>query len=260
MRSNRSFTLPARLSCRTSVERPLEYYANNTTASHSLIQACVLSGVKHFIFSSTAAVYGMPRETTVAEDTPLMPINPYGRSKLMTEWILEDAARAHDFRYAALRYFNVAGAEPRGRTGQSTPRATHLIKRACQVALGRESHLDIFGTEYPTPDGTGVRDYIHVSDLVTAHELALKSLQSGAASSTYNCGYGHGYSVREIISAVERVAGRKIPIREVARRPGDPPMLIANASRIRETLKWRPEYDDLGLIVSSAFAWESGLT
>jgi len=186
-----------------SVTNPLLYYANNTMATRALIEACVDQGVQHFVFSSTAAVYGIPETSMVTEDTSKEPINPYGRSKLMTEWMLQDTAKAHDFRYVALRYFNVAGADPKGRTGQSTPRATHLIKRAAQAALGRVSHLDIFGTDYPTPDGTGVRDYIHVTDLVEAHLLALDALRGGAAADVFNCGYGRGLSVREIITAVE---------------------------------------------------------
>src|SRR3954468_9916344 len=188
-----------------SVERPLFYYQNNTAASRNLVEACVEMGIHHFVFSSTAAVYGMPGDGIVTEATLPDPINPYGRSKLMTEWMLADVSRAQDFRYVALRYFNVAGADPAGRTGQSTPRATHLIKRACQAALGRIPRLDIFGTDFPTPDGTGVRDYIHVMDLVDAHILALTSLRQGGRSEVYNCGYGRGLSVREIVRSVEEV-------------------------------------------------------
>src|SRR6202000_2546539 len=206
-----------------SIEKPLEYYVNNTGVTRRLLEACVAEGVKHFIFSSTAAVYGEVQGDKVAEAMPTMPINPYGRSKLMTEWMLEDTARATDFRYVALRYFNVAGADPKGRSGQSTPRATHLIKRACQAALGRVPYLGIFGTDYPTPDGTGIRDYIHVSDLIGAHALALRHLRSGGASSLFNCGYGHGFSVREVAAAVERVTGRDLPVKEMPRRAGDPP-------------------------------------
>ena len=242
-----------------SVEKPLTYYQNNTVASRDLIDACVQAGVKHFIFSSTAAVYGIPQDNPVTEQAKAAPINPYGRSKLMTEWMLEDAARAHDFRYVALRYFNVAGADPGGRSGQSTPNATHLIKRACQAALGRVATLDIFGTDFPTRDGTGVRDYIHVSDLVAAHALALDHLQEGGPSTVLNCGYGHGFSVREVIDMVSKVAGRKIPTRESSRRLGDPPALVADSSRLQTQLGWQPEHDDLEEIVSTAYAWERRL-
>ena len=242
-----------------SIEAPLSYYANNTAASLRLIDAAIQSGVKHFVFSSTAAVYGQPDRSPVSEDEWLLPINPYGRSKLMTEWILKDAARAHDFCYVALRYFNVAGADPKGRTGQSTPRATHLIKRACQAALDRVPYLEIFGTDYPTPDGTGVRDYIHVSDLVAAHSLALRLLRSGGASLVCNCGYGRGFSVRQVIEAVEKASGRKLPVRNAPRRQGDPASLIADTQRIRSTMNWNPEHDDLDEIVRSAYAWEKRL-
>ena len=211
-----------------SVARPLLYYGNNTVESRALIEACVEEGVKHFIFSSTAAVYGKPEAEVVSEDSATEPINPYGRSKLMTEWMLQDASRAHGtFRHIALRYFNVAGADPRGRTGQSTPKATHLIKRACRVALGRESHLDIFGTDFPTIDGTGVRDYIHVADLVSAHLTALAYLRNGGDNGCYNCGYGRGISVRGVVSELEKITGRKLPTRDVLRRAGDPAKLIA---------------------------------
>ncbi len=242
-----------------SVENPLFYYANNTAASRSLIEACIAEGVKHFVFSSTAAVYGTPETMPVAEDTPTDPINPYGRSKLMTEWMLRDTAAAHDFRYAALRYFNVAGADEKGRTGQSTPRATHLIKRACQASLGRVPHLDIFGFDYPTPDGTGIRDYIHVMDLIEAHLLALDYLRDGGAPLTSNCGYGHGFSVREVVQAVERVSGQPLPVREGPRRAGDPPAIIANSDRLKTLLHWKPVHDDLDKIVRSAFNWERRL-
>lgn len=239
-----------------SVEHPLRYYNNNTVASRALIEACVEGGVKHLVFSSTAAVYGMPEVAMVTEETPKDPINPYGRSKLMTEWMLADAAKAYDFRYVALRYFNVAGADPKGRTGQSTPRATHLIKRASQAALGRVLHLDIFGTDFPTPDGTGVRDYIHVSDLIAAHLLALDALRAGGKPEIFNCGYGRGLSVREIISAVERAAKVKLPVKEAPRRAGDPPMLVADSSKLQKTLGWKPSHADIDEIVGSAFAWE----
>jgi UDP-glucose 4-epimerase len=242
-----------------SVENPLAYYANNTVASRNLIEACVSEGVKHFVFSSTAAVYGMPERNPVMEDTEVAPINPYGRSKLMTEWMLEDVSRAHDFRYVALRYFNVAGGDPDGRTGQSTPRATHLIKRACQAALGRIPHLDIFGTDFPTRDGTGIRDYIHVSDLVAAHALALDHLKKGGTSATLNCGYGHGFSVREVIETVSAVVGRKIPTREAPRRAGDAAEIVADASKLKAQFDWRPAHDDLKTIVATAYAWERRL-
>ena len=233
--------------------------ANNTMASRSLIETAVKAGVRNFIFSSTATVYAGESSDLLTETLPTGPISPYGRSKLMTEWMLEDSARAYDFRYVALRYFNVAGADAKGRTGQSSPRATHLIKRACQVALGRVPQLDIFGTDYPTADGTGVRDYIHVSDLVAAHGLALDYLRRGGAAEVMNCGYGHGSSVREVIASVERVTGRKLPVREAPRRPGDPPWLIADSKRIRATLGWSPRHDDLDEIVRTAYAWESRL-
>ncbi|HEX3675093.1 MAG TPA: UDP-glucose 4-epimerase GalE [Rhizomicrobium sp.] len=242
-----------------SVEKPLKYYVNNTGVARRLLEACVATGMHNFIFSSTAAVYGVPAGGQVAETMPTMPINPYGRSKLMTEWMLEDTARAHDFRYVALRYFNVAGADPKGRTGQSTPRATHLIKRACQVALGRVPELTIFGTDYPTADGTGVRDYIHVSDLVAAHALALDHLRGGGAPAIFNCGYGRGFSVRDVIGAVERVSGQKVATSEHPRRAGDPPTLIADAARIRTDLGWQPQHENLDEIVRTAYAWESRL-
>jgi len=239
-----------------SVAEPLAYYGNNTGASRALLAACVDSGVKNFIFSSTATVYAEDTPQPLAEDERKAPISPYARSKLMTEWMLEDTSKAHDFRHMVLRYFNVAGADPNGRTGQSSPRATHLIKRAAQVALGRVPHLDIFGTDYPTPDGTGVRDYIHVTDLVAAHLLALDALRGGATSTVYNCGYGHGSSVREVISTAEKVIGRKLPVRESPRRPGDPPIMIADPSKIKAALNWKPVHDDLTEIVRSAFEWE----
>lgn len=242
-----------------SVENPLSYYANNTVTSRNLIEACVAEGVRNFVFSSTAAVYGTPERMPVTEDEDTNPINPYGCSKLMTEWMLRDTAAAHDFSYAALRYFNVAGADAGGRTGQSTPRATHLIKRACQVALGRVPALSVFGTDYATPDGTGVRDYIHVMDLIAAHLLALDRLRAGKDSIICNCGYGHGFSVREVIRAVEHVTGRPLPVEEAPRRAGDPPAIIANSERLKTQLQWQPEFDDLNKIVMSAFAWESRL-
>jgi UDP-glucose 4-epimerase len=242
-----------------SVENPLLYYSNNTAASRDLIESCVASGVKKFIFSSTAAVYGVTDQPAIAEDTVADPASPYGRSKLMTEWMLEDTARAHDFRYVALRYFNVAGADPKGRSGQSTPRATHLIKRACQVALGRAPYLGIFGTDYPTPDGTGIRDYIHVSDLIGAHALALAHLRSGGDSGVFNCGYGHGFSVRQVVQAVERAAGVRLTVKELPRRAGDPPAIVSNPAKLKAALGWKPQHDSLDEIVTSALAWESRL-
>ena len=239
-----------------SVAQPLRYYANNTMASRTLAEVCVETSVRNFIFSSTAAVYGSPSGTIVREDDETAPINPYGRSKLMTEWMLADAAHAHDFRYMALRYFNVAGADSMLRTGQSTPRATHLIKRACQVALHRAPHLEIFVTDYPTADGTGVRDYIHVEDLVAAHLVALDALRRGAAPAIYNCGSGRGYSVRQVIGALERLTGATLPVREGARRAGDVAMLIADSTRLQQELDWRPAHQDLDAIVRSAFEWE----
>jgi len=239
-----------------SVAKPLSYYNNNTVKSLGLIESCIAEGVGEFIFSSTAAVYGMGEDRPASENDNKMPINPYGRSKLMTEWILEDAAKAHAFRYVALRYFNVAGADPEGRTGQSTPRATHLIKRACQVALERMPELEIFGSDFPTRDGTGVRDYIHVSDLIACHLLALDHLAKGGEPKVLNCGYGQGFSLREVIEAVSRQAGRRLPVRLAPRRAGDPAQLIANPSRIRTELGWQPVHADLSDIVASAYAWE----
>lgn len=242
-----------------SVADPLSYYANNTVVARNLIEAAVKGGVHHFIFSSTATVYAGETTDALSETLPTGPVSPYGRSKLMTEWMLEDASRAYDFRGVALRYFNVAGADPGGRSGQVSPRATHLIKRGCQVALGRLPHLEIFGTDYPTPDGTGLRDYIHVSDLVAAHALTLDYLRKGGAATVMNCGYGHGSSVREVIAAIERVTGNALPVREAPRRPGDPPSLVADNRLIRATLGWSPQHDDLDEIVAHALAWERRL-
>ena len=239
-----------------SVADPLGYYENNVVKSRALIQACIAGGVKHFIFSSTAAVYDADAVQPLGEGAGKKPISPYARSKLMTEWMLEDVSHAHPMRHTVLRYFNVAGADPQERTGQSTPKATHLIKRAAQVVLGRVPHLDMFGTDYPTPDGTGVRDYIHVTDLAAAHLLALDALSGGAPSSLYNCGYGRGFSVREVISGVERVTGRPLAVKESPRRAGDPPMLVSDPGRIKKELGWTPRYDDLDGIIASAIAWE----
>lgn len=243
-----------------SVENPLKYYLNNTAKSRDLIAAVVAHGVKHFIFSSTAAVYGTPASVPVSEEVPLAPESPYGRSKLMTEWMLADAAAAHPMSFTALRYFNVAGADPEGRTGQSTANATHLIKVACETALGKRDHIDIFGTDYPTPDGTCIRDYIHVSDLVVAHRRALDYLRGGGESMIANCGYGHGYSVREVLSSVERVSGRSLGAREVPRRPGDAVEVVANPRLLKERLAWEPLHDDLDRIVAHALSWEEGLS
>ena len=242
-----------------SVVKPLDYYRNNTVAGHALIETAIEAGVRRFLFSSTAAVYGMSEESPLGEDASLAPISPYGSSKLMVEQMLRDAARAHDLRYVALRYFNVAGADPQGRAGQSTPRATHLIKVACEAAVGRRNHLEIYGTDYPTPDGTCIRDYIHVSDLADAHLLALDHLEGGGENLVLNCGYGRGYSVREVIDTVKRVCGVDFEVRLADRRAGDPAVLVARADRIRETLGWRPKLDDLDAIVAHAYAWEKAL-
>jgi UDP-glucose 4-epimerase len=243
-----------------SVENPLKYYANNTANSRTLIEAAVTNGVRHVIFSSTAATYGIPDHVPVAEDAPKSPINPYGMSKLMTEQMLADVAKAHPINYCALRYFNVAGADPKGRTGQSTAGATHLIKVAVEAALGKRDHVSVFGTDYDTPDGTGVRDYIHVSDLADAHVLALKALIAAPTEClTMNCGYGRGFSVTEVLDAVDRVAGVKINRKFEGRRAGDPDALTADNSRIRARLPWRPAYEDLDVIVTHALAWEKEL-
>jgi UDP-glucose 4-epimerase len=242
-----------------SVSEPLKYYGNNTCSTRSLLECCVEAGVRHFVFSSTAAVYGIPAGGVAAEDTPTAPINPYGTSKLMSEWMLASVARASSLTYAALRYFNVAGSDPRGRIGQATPNATLLVKVACEAAVGRRAQVSIFGTDYPTPDGTGVRDYIHVDDLAAAHVDALAYLRGGGPSTTLNVGYGHGYSVREVLAAVERVSGRKLAVREQPRRPGDPPTLVARAERVRRELSWQPRLDDLDIIVRTAYAWEQRL-
>ncbi len=242
-----------------SVADPLKYYFNNTVKSRELIAAAVRNGVKNFVFSSTAAVYGNPETNPIAETVRLDPVSPYGSSKLMTEIMLRDTAFAHDFRYTALRYFNVAGADPKGRTGQSTKGATHLIKVACEAHLGMRDELQVFGTDYDTPDGTGVRDYIHVSDLADAHVLALDRLRSGAPSLVANCGYGKGFSVLEVIGAVERVTGAKLPVKMGPRRAGDPAGLVARVDRIHESLDWNPRWNDLDTIVGHALAWEKAL-
>jgi UDP-glucose 4-epimerase len=242
-----------------SVADPLGYYLNNTCKSRALIECAVETGVKHFIFSSTAAVYGMPEENPVSEEASLNPISPYGNSKLMTEMMLRDTALAFPLNYVALRYFNVAGADPEGRSGQSTPRATHLIKVAVQTALGERPKLDLLGTDYPTPDGTCIRDYIHVSDLVAAHLAALRYLREGGRSEVINCGYGNGYSVFQVIEAVKRVSGVDFPVETVPRRPGDPAALVAGVERIGKVLGWVPQRDDLDQIVADALRWETHL-
>ena len=242
-----------------SIADPLGYYHNNTVKSRALMAAAVAAGVPHFIFSSTAAVYGMGTGEPVTETAPLQPISPYGSSKLMTEQMLADTAFAQKFTYVALRYFNVAGGDPAGRTGQSTPRATHLIKVACQTALGQHAELNVFGTDYPTPDGTCIRDYIHVSDLARAHLSALRHLRAGGSCEVFNCGYGAGYSVLQVIAAVKQASGVDFKVTFVPRRPGDPAALVADAGRIREVLGWKPELDDLDTIVKHAFAWEERL-
>jgi len=243
-----------------SVERPLAYYRNNTAKSRSLIECAVSGGVGRFIFSSTAATYGIPDRIPVAEDAPTRPINPYGWSKLMTEQMLRDASAAHPLDHVALRYFNVAGADPKGRAGQSTRGATHLIKVAVEAAIGKRGHVDVFGTDYDTPDGTGVRDYIHVSDLAAAHVSALERLVAEPGRShVMNCGYGRGFSVLEVLDAVDRVTNMKVERRISPRRPGDPPALVADNRRILETLSWRPRRDALDTIVADALAWERKL-
>lgn len=242
-----------------SVRDPLGYYRNNTANSRALIECAVKSGVPHFIFSSTAAVYGNPSVVPVEEDAPTVPISPYGWSKLMTEIMLRDASHAHDLRYVILRYFNVAGADPRGRTGQSTANATHLIKVAAEAALGLRPKLDVFGTDYPTPDGTCIRDYIHVADLSRAHADALRYLRSGGAPLTFNCGYGHGFSVLDVIDTVKKVSGVGFKVEYAPRREGDPARIVAASERIRGALGWRPRFDDLATIVSHALDWEREL-
>ena len=242
-----------------SVSNPLKYYGNNTCATRNLLECCDRAGVKHFVFSSTAAVYGIPAEGLASEESPTAPINPYGLSKLMSEWMLRDLAAASALRYVALRYFNVAGSDPGGRLGHTAPQATLLVKVACQHAAGVRPGLQIFGTDYPTPDGTGVRDYIHVEDLASAHLRALDYLRKGDASATLNCGYGHGFSVREVLRMVEKVSGKPLKVEESPRRAGDPPSLVAKADRIRAVLGWEPRLDDLETIVRTQLEWEHRL-
>lgn len=242
-----------------SVENPLKYYGNNTCKTRNLLECCQKAGVKHFIFSSTAATYGIPEGSLCSEDTPTSPINPYGMSKLMSETMLRDLSLACDLRHVILRYFNVAGSDPDGQIGQSTKNATLLIKVAAEVAVGKREKLYVFGTDYPTADGTGVRDYIHVSDLADAHIQALHYLRNGGQSTLLNCGYGHGYSVREVIDAVNRVHGSPITVQEQPRRAGDPPALVAAVDKIHRTLKWKPRFDDLEFIVKTSLEWEKRL-
>lgn len=239
-----------------SVSDPLKYYRNNTSNSRILLEACQRHGVRNVVFSSTAAVYGIPANGIASEDTPTAPINPYGTSKLMTEWMLRDLAHAGGPAYVALRYFNVAGCEPSGTIGQSTPNATLLVKVACEAAVGIRPHVAVYGTDHPTPDGTGLRDYIHVEDLASAHLAALSHLRAGGASVILNCGYGCGYSVREVLRAVEKANGQPLHIIDEQRRAGDPPALVAVADKVREVLNWKPRYDDLDIIVQTALAWE----
>ncbi len=249
----------ARIVVPDSVADPLGYYLANTVKTRALLEAIVAAGVPRMIFSSTAAVYGMVGSDPVGEDTPLAPVSPYGRSKLMSEWMLADTAFAFPLSYVALRYFNVAGADPQGRTGQSTAGATHLLKVACETALGKRPGLQVFGTDYPTPDGTCLRDYIHVSDLVAAHLDALRHLRGGGESGVFNCGYGRGYSVLELLEAVKRVSGVDFPVAYAPRRAGDPMAVVAKADLIRATLGWTPKLDDLDAIVRTALDWERGL-
>lgn len=242
-----------------SVAQPLKYYRNNTANTRTLLDCCVQAGVRHFVFSSTAAVYGIPAGGVAAEDSPTAPINPYGWSKLMSEQMLRDVSAVTPLRHVALRYFNVAGADPAGRIGQATPQATHLIKVACEHVVGKRDHVAIFGTDYETPDGTGIRDYIHVEDLAAAHLKALDYLRNGGASTTLNCGYGRGFSVREVLDTVSEVCGKTLNIREMNRRAGDPAWLVSRADRIRDVLGWAPRFDDLRKIVGSALDWERRL-
>jgi len=241
-----------------SITDPLGYYLNNTARSRAIIAFAVEAGIRRFIFSSTAAVYGTPATIPIGEDAPLRPLSPYGTSKMMTELMLAETAKAHDLRYVALRYFNVAGADPAGRTGQSTRGATHLVKVACEAATGRRDGIDVFGIDYPTSDGTCIRDFIHVKDLAVAHLAALSHLESGGPSQTLNCGYSRGFSVLEVIAAVERVSGRALTLRPAPRRPGDVPEIVADCRRLRCALNWTPRHDDIDGIARDAWRWEQG--
>lgn len=239
-----------------SVAHPLDYYTNNTRNTLNLIRCCSVMGVNQFVFSSTAAVYGQPQENPVTEESPTSPINPYGRSKLMSEWIIQDHGLASDFRYVILRYFNVAGADSRGRLGSNSPHANHLIANACNVALKRQAELKIFGVDFPTVDGTGVRDYIHVEDLASAHVDALKYLENNGTSQILNCGYGKGYSVLQVVERIRAISGMAIPITIASRRPGDPACVTAHAQKIKQVLNWEPKYDNLDDIISTTLDWE----
>ena len=249
----------AHISVAESVANPLKYYGNNTCGTRALLQACVEKNVKNFVFSSSAAVYGVPADGYADETSPTNPINAYGTSKLMSEWMLRDVAAVNPLRYVALRYFNVAGAHPGGQIGHSTIGSHLLTKVACEALVGKRPHVSVFGSDYPTPDGTGVRDYLHIEDLAAAHLDALAYLRGGGESTALNVGYGHGYSVREVLAMVESVAGKPLNIREEPRRAGDPAYLVARADRVRNELGWRPRYDDLEAIVSSSVAWEHKL-
>src|SRR5882757_3279371 len=249
----------AHISVAESVANPLKYYGNNTCCTRTLLQACVENNVKNFVFSSSAAVYGVPEGGYAGEDSPTNPINAYGTSKLMSEWMLRDVAAVNPLRYVALRYFNVAGAHPGGQIGHSTVNSHLLTKVACEALVGKRPHVSVFGSDYPTPDGTGVRDYLHIEDLAAAHLNALNYLRGGGKSIALNVGYGHGYSVREVLRMVEAVAGEPLNIREEPRRAGDPAYLVARAERVRTELGWHPRYDDLQAIVSSSVAWERKL-
>jgi UDP-glucose 4-epimerase len=242
-----------------SVSKPLKYYGNNTRNTLGLLEKCVKYGVRRFIFSSTAAVYGIPGGGVASEESAMAPINPYGTSKLMSEWMLRDVSAAHGMQHVALRYFNVAGADPQGRMGQRTPEATHLIKVACQTALGMRESVSVYGTDYPTPDGTGVRDYIHIEDLASAHLHALEYLEKGGESTAMNVGYGRGSSVREVLEVVKKVSGAAFKVIEAERRPGDPASLVARADKIRSLTGWQPRFDDLETIVADAWRWECRL-
>jgi UDP-glucose 4-epimerase len=242
-----------------SVAQPLKYYANNTCNTRNLLQCCIENEVEHFIFSSTGTIYGIQESAALSEESPLQPINPYGMTKLMSETMLRDVSAVNPLRHVVLRYFNVAGSDPDGVIGQSTKNATLLIKVAAEVATGKRANLSLFGTDYPTPDGTGIRDYVHVNDLADAHIQALNYLRQGGASTTLNCGYGHGFSVREVIDTVNRVNGTPITVVEHPRRAGDPPQLIAAVDKIRKTLNWSPHHDDLGFIVKTSLDWEKKL-